>query len=270
MAGPIDMGMAAVLGAVQGATEFLPVSSSGHVALGAMLFGVDDMPLAMVVLLHVGTLVATLALFREDLVELTVATTRGVTRPREFLATDQGKLVTGIIVATIPTGLIGLYLEPRVESFSQVPWIVGAGLLGSAIAVTTTRFSGGEASVLPLWKALVIGIAQGCAVMPGLSRSGTTIAVAMALGMSGPAAFRFSFLLSLPAVAGAMVLELRHWDEIVALGPGAMVGGIMALVIGYLALRWLRALVDQGRFWMFALYLVPVGLGAIAWGVWWR
>ncbi len=267
MAGPIDMGMAAVLGAVQGATEFLPVSSSGHVALSAMLFGVVDMPLAMVVLLHVGTLVATVALFRQDLVDLTAATAKGLAHPKDFLGTDQGRMVLGIVLATVPTGAMGLFLEPRVESFSQVPWIVGLCLLGSAAMVVSTRRGGGELAVLPIGKAVLVGIAQGLAVLPGLSRSGTTIAVAMALGMSGPAAFRFSFLLSLPAVAGAMVLELRHWDEIVALGPGAMVGGIMALLVGYLALRWLRALVDQGRFWVFALYLVPVGVGAIAWGV---
>lgn len=266
MAGPIDMGEAAALGAVQGATEFLPVSSDGHIALGAFFFGISDMPLAMVVLLHVGTFIATIALFWDDIVALIRATLRGVAKPREFLGTDEGKLVSAMVAATIPTGVIGLLLEPHVEDFAQVPWIVGAGLLGSSVAVLSTLRGGGTSSVLPLGRAFLVGLAQGLAVLPGLSRSGMSIAVAMALGLSGPAAFRFSFLLSLPAIGGAMLLELRHWDQLVTLGPGALVGATMALLVGYLALRWLRALVDQGRFWVFAIYLVPLGLGVIAWG----
>lgn len=269
MAGPIDMGTAAVLGAVQGATEFLPVSSSGHVALGAMLFGIsEDMPLAMVVLLHFGTLIATIALFRGDIAALTASTVRGLRAPKAWLAEDDGKLVAGVVVASIPTAAMGLLLEERVEAFSRVPWIVGACLLGSAAAVLSTRRGGGDLEVLPLSKAFLVGVAQGCAVMPGLSRSGSTIAVAMLLGMTGPAAFRFSFLMSLPAVAGATLLSFRHTEQLRALGPGAIVGGVTALVVGYAALVWLRSLVTRGRFWTFALYLVPLGAGLIVWQVW--
>ncbi|MEQ8461268.1 MAG: undecaprenyl-diphosphate phosphatase [Sandaracinaceae bacterium] len=265
MPGPIDVGTAAVLGAVQGATEFLPVSSSGHVSLGAMLFGIsDDMPLSMVVLLHFGTLIATIALFRQDVLEL-LKSLGGLRDPKAWMETEQGQLVAGILLASVPTAVIGLGLEEHVEAFGRVPWIVGLCLLGSAVMVLSTRRGGGERTILPLKLALLVGLAQGLAVMPGLSRSGTTIAVGMLLGLSGPAAFRFSFLLSLPAVAGATLLSLRHLDEIRALGIGAVVGGVVALVVGYLALLWLRHIVNQGRFWLFALYLVPLGAGLVLW-----
>lgn len=266
MTSPIDVGTAVVLGAVQGLTEFLPISSDGHVALFAMLFGVsEETPLSMVVMLHVGTLIATAFAFREDLALLTRSTWSGLRTPRAFLETSDGKLLAGIAIASAPTALIGLFLEDRVEGWARVPWIVGACLLLSALAVLTTRRGGGEADVLPPWQAIFIGVAQGLAVLPGLTRSGSTIAVAMLLGMSGPAAFRFSFLLSLPAVFGATLLKARDYREIAALGPGVLLGALSALVVGYLALRWLRSIVIQGRFWTFALYLVPLGVGILAW-----
>ncbi|HEY8430188.1 MAG TPA: undecaprenyl-diphosphate phosphatase [Sandaracinaceae bacterium] len=266
MAGSIDMLTAVVLGAVQGVTEFLPISSDGHIALGAMLFGVsDEMPLAMVVLLHVGTLVATVAVFWPDLVALAKSAASGARAPRAFLETDDGKLLLGIAAASVPTAVIGLVLEGRVEGWARVPWIVGACLLASACAVLSTRRGGGRAEVPTAPQALLIGVAQGLAVMPGLSRSGSTIAVAMLLGMSGPAAFRFSFLLSLPAIFGATLLQARHTEELARLGAPALAGAATALVVGYVALRLLRAIVRQGRFWTFALYLIPLGLGILVW-----
>ncbi|MCA9605105.1 MAG: undecaprenyl-diphosphate phosphatase [Myxococcales bacterium] len=263
---PIDVGSAAILGAVQGATEFLPVSSSGHVALTSMLLGVSaDMPLSMVVLLHFGTLVATIAVFAKDLRSLTASTVDGLKGgPRAWLDTDAGRVVAGVVLASVPTAIIGLALEERVEEFSKVSWIVGLGLLGSAAVVLSTKRGGGQQESLTLGKALIVGVAQGIAVLPGVSRSGTTIAVAMLLGMSGPAAFRFSFLLSLPAVAGATLLSMRHTDELAALGTAGVVGGVVSAIVGLAALLWLRALVDRGRFWTFAVYLVPLGLGLVS------
>ena len=261
------MGPAAILGAVQGATEFLPVSSSGHIGLVAMLLDVSaELPLSMVVLLHFGTLVATVGVFAKDLGALTRNTRDGLRAgPKDYLGTDDGRIVAGVVIASIPTALIGLTLESRVEEYSHVGWIIGLGLLGTSVMLVLTRRGGGELLSLPLSRAFVVGVAQGVAVLPGVSRSGTTIAVAMMLGMSGPAAFRFSFLLSLPAVAGATLLSLRHTDELAALGASAVVGGIVAAVVGLAALLWLRALVNRGRFWTFAVYLVPLGLGLVGW-----
>ena len=261
----LDVGSAAILGAVQGATEFLPVSSSGHVALTSMLLGVSaEMPLSMVVLLHFGTLLATLVVFARDLRELGRSTVDGLKAgPRAYLETEAGRIVVGVLVASVPTAIIGLTLEERVEDFSKIAWVVGLGLLASAAVVFSTRRGGGGQASLSLGKAFVVGVSQGIAVLPGVSRSGTTIAVAMLLGMSGPAAFRFSFLLSLPAVAGATLLSLRHTEELAALGMAGVVGGLVSMIVGFGALIWLRALVDRGRFWAFAIYLLPLGLGLV-------
>jgi undecaprenyl-diphosphatase len=267
--GPLDLGAAVALGAVQGVTEFLPVSSDGHLAVGAMVLEIPDMPLAMVVVLHAGTLLATLIVFGKELGELFASMWRGMREPRVWLKSDQGRLVSAIVVACIPTAVIGLLLEDAVESWAHVPWIVGVCLLGTALAVWTTRRGGGTDEVPSLKLALVVGIAQGFAVLPGLSRSGTTIATAMLLGLTGPAAFRYSFLMSLPAVGGALILELRKPGVFDELGVTAWIGSAVALVVGYVALRVLRELIGRGKFWAFALYLVPLGLGLVAYDVFW-
>ncbi|MFK7990378.1 MAG: undecaprenyl-diphosphate phosphatase [Sandaracinaceae bacterium] len=260
----MDVGSAALLGAVQGATEFLPVSSSGHISLTAMLLGVsDEMPLAMVVLLHFGTLVATIGVLRGEVWVLFKGLLDGLKAPRAWLETDVGKEAAGVVLASVPTAIIGLAIESRIEAYSRLSWVIGLGLLVSAVAVLSTRRGGGERSVLPLPKALLVGVVQGIAVLPGISRSGSTIAVAMLLGLSGPAAFRFSFLLSLPAVAGATLLSLRHHEEMTALGTGGIVGGVVAFAVGLGALVWLRHLVNRGRFWTFAIYLAPLGAGLV-------
>ncbi len=269
MPGHIDPLTAALLGVVQGATEFLPVSSDGHVALFALLFGETEMPLSMVILLHFGTLIATLLVFRADVRTLLQATWRAARRPRELRDTEDGRLVAAILVASVPTAIIGLAMRDAVVAWARVPAIVGVCLLGSALAVASTRWSGARASLteagVPLPHAALIGVAQGLAVLPGLSRSACTIACAMALGTVGPAAFRLSFLMSLPAVAGAVLLELRHPEVLRELGPSAMVGAGVAFVVGWGCLLALRGIVRSGRFWAFAIYLVPLGATLLAW-----
>jgi undecaprenyl-diphosphatase len=268
----IDLITATVLGAVQGVTEFLPISSDGHIALFAMLFGQTQMPLSMVVLLHVGTLIATFLVFRNDITQLTRSTLDGLRAPRSFLDTPEGRSVAAIFVASIPTAVIGLALRDAVEEWSHVPWIVGLCLLATAIVVASTQHTAHRATRpgtdIPFSHALLIGVAQGLAVLPGLSRSGSTIACAMLLGTMGPAAFRFSFLMSLPAVLGAVVLELRHPEDVLnELGPTALAGAFVSFLVGLASLLLLRNLIDRGRFWAFSLYLVPLGLGLIAWDV---
>jgi undecaprenyl-diphosphatase len=264
MASPLDLASAVILGAVQGATEFLPVSSDGHIAIGALLLSIPDLPLAMVVVLHAGTLLATLLVLGPELWQLVVAFGRGLRTPREYLRTDQGRLLSAIVVASIPTAVIGLVLEDRVESWAHVPWIVGICLLGTAAAVWVTRYGGGAREVPTIPMALLVGVVQGLAVLPGLSRSGTTIACAMMLGLTGPAAFRYSFLLSLPAVGGALALQLLKPGVFEEMGVSIWIGAAVALVVGYAALRILRELVGRGKFWAFAVYLVPLAIVLLA------
>ncbi len=258
--------LAAALGALQGLTEFLPVSSSGHVSVGALLFGVPDMPLSMVIVVHAGTLVATLLVVGKDVGQLTMESAKGLADIRGFLDTDRGRIVAGVVVATLPTGIIGLAIEDLVEAWSHVPWIVAICFLGTAVILWTTRGTGaGRKTTVGYGAYFLIGLAQGLAVLPGISRSGTTIAVAMLLGMKPAEAFRFSFLLSLPAVAGAVVLELRDPSVLAELGAAAWIAGGVACAVGWVCLLLLRRVVDSGRLWIFSLYLIPVALGLLVW-----
>lgn len=261
----IDPAAGAALGAIQGLTEFLPVSSSGHIAIGALLFGVEDPPLSFSVLLHAGTLIATIVFFRRELTELFVETAKGVRTPRSYLASDPGRTTMGVLVASVPTAVAGLLLQDHVESLGHLPWVVGGCLLFSAAAVASTRWSGGDRLSPSTAQALLIGLAQSVAILPGVSRSGSTIAAAMLLGVTGAAAFRFSFLLSLPAVAGAVVLSLGEEGALDGLGPGVFLGVAIAMVVGYISLVALRRIVDEGRLAAFAVYLVPLGVGLILW-----
>lgn len=259
--------IALILGVVQGLTEFLPVSSSGHLAIAAMLFGEPDLSLATVVFLHAGTLLATLALFGGDVGRLVLDAGRGLRAPREWLTSDSGKTTVGLVVATVPTALVGLALRHRVEALSHVAWAVGLGFLASAVAALSTRLARGQRPHLGLGGYVLVGLAQGLAVMPGLSRSGSTIAAALLLGMAPAEAFRFSFLLSIPAIVGALLLEGIGTPGGGGIGVAAWMGGAAALVVGYAALLALRRVVVQGRFWVFALYLIPLGAGVVLWGL---
>ena len=265
MSDPIGLGQAAVLGALQGATEFLPISSDGHLAIGAMLFGTTEMPLAFVVMLHAGTLLATLLAFRADVGRLVVGLLRGVREPRAWLRTDDGWLALTVVVASVPTAIVGLALEDTVEAWADVKWIVGLCLLGSAAAVGVTSFAQPRTERRSLGAACLLGVAQGLAVLPGLSRSGSTIACAMLLGLSGPTAFRLSFLLSLPAVGGAVLLKALDREALAGLGAQATLGAAVAFAVGLTAIWAVRETVSRGKLWLFALYLVPLGLALELW-----
>ena len=260
MLAALDTLKTVALGLIQGMTEFLPVSSSGHIAIGERLFGMEDAPLTLSVVLHAGTLLATLVAFRGDLATVARDVLRLRGEPALLRASDSGKLVLAVLVASVPTALIGLLLKGPVEAYAHDPQVVGACLMGSAIAVLLTRLGRGEETTPTLPQAFAIGVVQGLTVLPGLTRSGSTIAAAMLLGLSGAAAFRFSFLLSLPAVAGAMLLELRHPEALGALGLPALLGGLVAFVSGYGSLLLLRGVVHRGNLFMFALYLVPLAV----------
>ncbi len=262
----VDPLSAALLGVVQGLTEFLPVSSSGHIATLAHFFGIEDAGLTLSIVLHLGTLVATLLLLHRDVLGLFGATFQGLRSPRTLRDTPEGRLLVQVVLASVPTAALGLLLKDPVEDLAQTLWVVGLCFLVSAALVWSTRLSGPAAlrNELTLQGALVVGIAQGIAVLPGISRSGTTIAVAMMLGLSGAASFRFSFLLSLPAVGGAVLLLLVKDGAFAAVPAAIWLGGAVAFGTGIGALLLLRRMVDQGRFWGFALYLVPLGLGLLA------
>lgn len=261
---------AIVLGITQGITEFLPISSDGHLIVVPALFGWKRFGLGFDVVLHAGTLVATIAYFRKDVWRLLLAlTTKSAERARSR------RLAWYIIAATIPSVLVALAFDPMVEKVDKYPMaaqlqivavflLVTAALLAAAELIARARArSIASAEDVPLGKALGIGFAQGFAVAPGLSRSGTTLAAGVALGMTREEAARFSFLLSIPIV-GAATAKKVLLDVIVggeAL-PGALpvlVGLVTTAIVGYAAIAVLLPFVRKHSMWVFAAYTAMAG-----------
>ena len=250
--------VAALLGLLQGATEFLPISSSGHLALAALFFKLPQSDLSLVITLHLGTLIATAYYVRSDLSTLLSELTS--TPLLQLLGNPSGKLICQIGIACIPTAIIGYALRGVANHFMTSTWIIGLLMLFSSFWVGSTYFHRKNTRELNYAVAFAIGIVQGLAVLPGLSRSGSTIACALLFGISRTQAFRFSFLLSIPTILGALLLELLSNAPPSFNQSSALLGGCVALLSGYLALYLLQLVLKRRQFWLFSLYLLPVGL----------
>jgi undecaprenyl-diphosphatase len=168
-------------------------------------------------------------------------------------------MLVGIAIATLATAALGWTLRDAAEAFAEDLRLVGYGFLVSAACLLASGVARGSRDEVSWTQALAIGLAQGVAVLPGVSRSGVTIAIAMLLGVQG-ASFRVSVLVSLPAILGAALYEASGTEGLGSLGPSAWIGGATAMVTGYVALVILREIILVGRMWTFALYLIPLGL----------
>jgi len=259
----VDILWAALLGLVQGLTEFLPVSSSGHLVLAGHIIGLPSTGLIFELLLHLATLAAVIYYYRTDVAGLTIAIPRALVAPRQGYDQDpEVRLGILVIIASLPTAVIGLLFKDHFERLAQQTEAVGIALLVTACLLLATHWIRPKEREINAWMAMAIGIAQGLAITPGISRSGATIALALLLGISTLKAARFSFLISIPAITGAAVLKLKDGFGELDL-TAAIVGFIVALVSGYLALRWLVALVQARRFAAFAPYCALVGIMAV-------
>ncbi len=254
-----------VLGIVQGLTEFLPVSSSGHLALTQLLFGVEEAGLTVSVMMHAGTLVATVLILRAPIARAAIDGVKLLRRRSLATESSGARDVLVVAVATVPTAVTGLLLRDLVAEWTASPTALGIGFLVTAAILISTRWAAaGEHEVPNLVGALALGFAQSAALMPGVSRSGATIAAALWLGVRPDRAFELSMLLSVPAVLGAVILEGRH---ITGNGPGialACVGAGAACTVGLVALLLLKKVVVRGHFSLFALWVLPVGLATLA------
>lgn len=250
-----------ILGIIQGIAEWLPISSTGHLRLAEHFLLNEQVPLLLSITLHVGTLIALLVFFRNDIKNILRALYH-----RDFKSED-GKLVPLIIVGSIPTAIIGFALSDTVESLSQQILPIAIALILSGTLLYTSKYAKEKTEKVTYQTALAFGITQGLSVMPGLSRSGTTLAVALLLGIKRDKAFRFSFLLSIPAVIGALGLEA--YKERAALGRAGfgsfeiLLGAAVALVVGYVALILIHRIVENGKFHFFAFYCWLVGIFVI-------
>lgn len=267
---------ALILGIVQGLTEFLPVSSSGHLVLAQIWLGEQFLfmkeAVAFDLVLHVGTLLPVLYFYRADLQKIVAALARDLPwrQPRHvgaWLADDEHRwLALLVVVGTVPTALMGVLLKDTFESLFHDPVPVCAALILTGFLLMSTRFfeQATPRPRLTVGMALLIGLAQGFAITPGISRSGTTIAVGLLLGVGRDQAARFSFLLSIPAILGACVLVLKDGLALPQHGWSALaVGFVSSMIVGYMALSMLVALVKRGGLYRFAYYLWPVALLAL-------
>lgn len=263
-----DVTAAVILGIVQGITEFLPISSSGHLAILPWAFRLsspvlNSLPFA--VALHVGTLLAVLLVFWHDVLSLAAAFLSSI-RERDIQADPQRRLAWLLVLATVPAVVAGLLLEEAAATVLRSPWIIATALAGVGIVlwVVDARHSGERGLHSLGWReALLIGLAQALAIVPGVSRSGSTITMGMLLGLSRVQAARFSFLLMAPIIFGAGVWEARHLDSAALSGNGGaifLVGILSALAVGYLCIRVFLRYLQQGRLWPLALYRIVLAV----------
>ncbi len=264
----MSVGQALILGIVQGLTEFIPVSSSGHLVLLPAALGWQPPSLAFDVVLHLGTAAAMLAVFGSDLIVLGIAWLRSVLRKSADQA--HARVAWYILLATVPAGILYVLLDDWFESlFGNPLWVAVFLLFTGGWLWFTERLGRSTRQIETLrgWEALGIGLAQGLALAPGVSRSGATMGTGLLLGLRREAAARFAFLLAMPAILGAGLVKLVGLaDAPVGLGlvPGA-VGFVAAAVSGYLCIRFLLSYLRTRTLIPFAVYCWMIGLVSIVW-----
>lgn len=251
-----------ILGLVQGLTEFLPVSSSGHLALIQIFLGTQMPPLSYDIVLHVATMCATLIFFMGDIYSLLCEWLKG------FAASDYRRSAgwsTGwaVVLGTVITGIIGIAMKDFAEIALQNSLMVGLGLLFTGIVLIFGSFTRVGLGNVRVTDGIFVGIAQGIAVLPGVSRSGMTIMSGILTGLSKEEAFRFSFLLSIPAILGATLLQVAQiggFDRFVETLPnGWYIGAAVAFISGFAALVLLKRIVIASKWWVFGVYCLVLG-----------
>ncbi|MFW5854356.1 MAG: undecaprenyl-diphosphate phosphatase [Thermodesulfobacteriota bacterium] len=269
----INTVQAAILGAIQGLTEFLPISSSGHLVLFQQFFGIHEAQLFFDICLHMGTLIAVIVFFRREIFFLAASAIRFLFLCLEREITlkkvnDDGdmKLALLIVVGSLPTVVMGLVIKEWVDQIFSSVFLVGWMLLVTGFLLWATRWlerEGRGISGFSIPMALLIGFVQGMAILPGISRSGSTIAVALFLGLNRHTAAQYSFLLSIPAIVGALLLSIWDLSITATFTLPVLIGSATACLIGYLALRFLIYMVNKGRMHLFAPYCWLLGATAL-------
>lgn len=271
-----------VLGLVQGLTEFLPVSSSGHLRIGHALFAKADESLFFDIILHAGTLLAVIGFYGRDIRDLLVDawwTVRKNGWGRAFADSIGVRTILVVCVATIPTGVIGVLLKDAMEGPAFTTRVVGGLLMLNGAILMASRWAGRQPQApgrnddegatnalksLSIRNALILGVAQGLAVLPGISRSGSTIVTALALGVPREHAARLSFLMSIPAILGALALSTRHGVEVPIEELSPMLAGAgVAAVSGLGALLAVVVMLRKAQLHHFAWYCWALGLWAL-------
>ena len=259
---------AIVLGIIQGLTEYLPVSSSGHLSIGSTLFGIEaEDNLMFTVMVHVATVFSTLVILWKEVSWVI----KGLFK---FELNDETKYVFNILISMIPIAIVGLFFKDHVESiFSSGVLVVGIMLLITASMLTLTYYiKPRQKNKIGKRDAFIIGLSQAVAVIPGLSRSGTTIATGLLLGNNKSTLAQFSFLMVIPPILGEALLDLIKFTQGVevagSISTAALIAGfISAFIAGCLACKWMINIVKKGKLIYFAIYCAVIGLATILFSV---
>lgn len=245
------------LGLIQGVTEFLPVSSSGHLVLSEWILAFDNVPVSYYILLHAATLIAVVVYFRKQLKNI-----------------SKGELGL-LFVGSLPAGLVGLVFKNPIQTYLFRPEFAVVGLIFTGFVLLLSRWHKSDSkskmttrlTSITYQQALIIGLAQAIAIMPGVSRSGTSVVAGLLLGLSPQQAFTFSFLLSIPAISGATLLSLDQWSAY-SLNPVATLSGLAAaLIVGLISLQLLDRMIKRQKLWYFSIYcfILAIGVGTLLW-----
>lgn len=252
---------ALILGIIQGLSEFLPISSSGHLEIGKVLLGANTSESMMfTIAVHGATVLSTLVIFRKEILQLLIGLF-------QFQWNEETKYVAKIVVSMIPVLIVGLLFEEQLEAlFTGNLVLVGSMLLYTAVLLSFTFFKKSGRKTIGFLDAFIIGLAQAIATVPGISRSGSTIATGLLLGNKREEVSKFSFLMVLAPIIGANLLSLKDADFSADAGISAislLVGFIAAFVVGLLACTWMIKIVNKGKLIWFAAYCAIVGIVAI-------
>lgn len=264
-----------LLGALQGLAEFLPISSSGHLKIAQKLFNLDDIPLLFDIFLHLATLLAVFIFFRKEILEFFLVLFRWIFRKPEPLSknvnglciTDKAgqKTIIAILVTTFITGILGI-LSSKVIPDLPIQFVFIGFFLTSAFliisGILSKRQKSDEYNGITIKQSILIGFMQGIGTLPGVSRSGSTIAGALFGGVKRNLAGEYSFIVSIPAILGAFLLELKdlsQMNSVIGILP-LLIGCLTSFVVGYFSLSVLMKIIKKGKLEWFAAYLIPMAI----------
>jgi undecaprenyl-diphosphatase len=249
----MDIFQAIILGIVQGISEWLPISSKSHLIIIQQLFGLVQ-PAIFDLMLHIGSLIVVIFVFWKDIWKLIKGVFTGDKKSIKY--------VWYMIVASIPVAIIGFVFQKQIEAALSNMYILGFGFLFTALILFLSKFTfvrSVKSKSLNVWNSLIIGISQVLSVLPGVSRSGTTISTGMIIGADKKEVAKFSFLIFIPAILGATLLEFKDIGMITNI-PAMIIGMIFTMITGYIALKLLMNIIEKDKFWYFSIYCFILGI----------
>lgn len=259
----MDLSQSIILGIFQGLAEFLPISSSGHLVILNHFMGIKEVSVFFNISVHMGTLAAIFIVFRDDIYRIVLSMLSVFKTEKDIDTQNNIKLGWLIIVGSIPTAIIGLFFSKYADKLFSTIELTGGMLIVTGLIVGLSYFikERSESDTFSFKTAIVIGISQGMAIIPGISRSGTTIVTGQLMGVKRELAGKYSFLLSIPAIMGAEILEFfKGGFSLDMFTTEVIVGSLVSFVTGYFVLKYFMIIIKKGKFYLFSPYCLFAGL----------